>query len=597
VWWTTNRKTALVLVTIVGVCILAALVRAVPALESDNIYGFDPYVHYYFSGYTVEYGTFAGTDEFREDLVDDRGNWPGLHLLMGGTHMVTDADMEDLFRLAPLFLGALTVLLVFLIALRLYGMVAALFAAILFALADHVVAQSSWLIQGTVGLVILAAFILVVVSRPLGHRMTLAIIAVLFLASMVTHHFTHLILIVTLVVAIATMTTGHARRRLLVLFGALLPVTAGYWYWFGRQTGSFPDIVEQMTDILGSPLGIAAIIALAALVTMAIARRDRLPSIWERVEVRIVGIARRIEGSTPLLLGSALAVTIVAALLLAWLARTLDPVPGFGLEQVTKYTLVAFGWIGLVVVVAGRLPATRFWVDLLAIMGAGFILVVGVFTFLPLELRFFEFVYLPLSIMSGVGIAHLARGGSSVAIDAKDTSEVTVSWTPMGATLIVVGLLLIAMAVDDQQRMTSDLSERYYHSEEEILAAHWVAENTEPNAVIATPFGLQPVMFGIGERKTDTYVVARSIIEKDWGKFAWDVRVVGQDGPLYIVLTTDTRKYGKEEFLELDLEEDIYEVGGAFLREPRFFDVKYSNPEILILKVSANLTGVTWSSG
>jgi hypothetical protein len=161
----------------------------------------------------------------------------------------------------------------------------------------------------------------------------------------------------------------------------------------------------------------------------------------------------------------------------------------------------------------------------------------------------------------------------------------------------VVGLLVIAMAADDHRRMTSDLSDRYYHSEYEIAADEWVAENTEPNAIISTPYGLQPVVFGMGRRSTDTEVIAHSIIEKDIGAFAWDLVVVNKGRPHYIVLTTDTSKYGKDEYLELDLEEDIFEVGGGMLRTPRMFEYQYNNTEILILKVSANLTGGLWNNG
>ncbi|NIP35419.1 MAG: hypothetical protein GWN18_10710 [Thermoplasmata archaeon] len=100
----------------------------------------------------------------------------------------------------------------------------------------------------------------------------------------------------------------------------------------------------------------------------------------------------------------------------------------------------------------------------------------------------------------------------------------------------------------------------------------------------------------MGKRDTDTDAIAHSIIEKDIGGFAWDLVVIGEGRPHYILLSTDTSKYGKDEYLELDLEEDIFAVGGGMLRTPELFEYRYNNTEILILKVSSNLTGVLWSS-
>ncbi|NIT77780.1 MAG: hypothetical protein GWO44_13040 [Thermoplasmata archaeon] len=114
--------------------------------------------------------------------------------------------------------------------------------------------------------------------------------------------------------------------------------------------------------------------------------------------------------------------------------------------------------------------------------------------------------------------------------------------------------------------------------------------------MISTPYGIEPVVFGLGKRDTDTDAIAHSIIEKDIGGFAWDLVVIGEGRPHYILLSTDTSKYGKDEYLELDLEEDIFAVGGGMLRTPELFEYRYNNTEILILKVSSNLTGVLWSS-
>jgi hypothetical protein len=580
---------------LLGLCLMAVLLRGVPASESDNIYGFDPYVHHYYSWYTTEYGTFAAVDHFRDDVVDDRGNWPGLHLLAGGVVELTGTDLVDLYRFLPLILGAMVALMLFLAIKRIYGMEAALFAALLFSVADYSVQMSTWLIPATVGLLIYTTLLAVLVNLRVETRSTTVLIALLFLASLVTHHFTHLILVSTVLLAALLSERRAERSRLMALMLPMLLLTGAYWYWFGRQTGSFPDIAGHLSTGLSGPIGIATVVALAIAAWVVWARHDALAREWNRMEGGVRRIASKLDQDPRLLAASTAAVLVASILLIGLHSRTAEEVDGGWTAQVTKYVLATLGWVGMVSALSQGLVRTRLFVGLLAMLGLGYLLVLLVFTFLPLELRFFEFVYLPLSVMAGVGVVRLSRG-----VPGPQGAPRTASRPrslPIALTLGVVGMMVIAMATDDHRRMTGDLSDRYYHSDAEIDAARWVEENTEANALISTPYGLQPVVFGMGRRATDTDVIAHSIIEKDIGAFAWDLVVVNKGRPHYIVLTTDTSKYGKDEYLELDLEEDIFAVGGGMLRSPRLFEYQYNNTEILILKVSSNLTGELWNNG
>jgi hypothetical protein len=574
---------------------MAVLLRGVPTAESDNIYGFDPYVHHYYSWYTTEYGTFAAVDHFRDDVVDDRGNWPGLHLLAGGIVELTGIDMTDLYRYLPLILGALVVFVIFLMVKRLYGVEAAMFAALLFAVADYAVQMSTWLIPATVGLLIYTTFLTVMVNRRIEERSATVLVGLLFLASLVTHHFTHLIFVSTVLLMALFPSRRTDRSRLMAMLLPMILLTGAYWYWFGRQTGSFPDIAEHVAAGFSNPVSIIALILLVIAVVIGWIRYGHLDRAWTKMEGRLRGMATRIDRSPALLAGSIVGVLIMTILVINIHSRTAEEVDGGWTAQVTKYALATLGWVGMVTAVSRGLSQTRLFIGLLAMLVLGYLLVLLVFTFLPLELRFFEFIYIPMTVMSSIGVVRLARGAPGpVATMARSTRTKVL---PIAITMSVVGLLVIAMAADDHRRMTSDLSDRYYHSEYEIAAAEWVAENTEPNAIISTPYGLQPVVLGMGRRSTDTEVIAHSIIEKDIGAFAWDLVVVNKGRPHYIVLTTDTSKYGKDEYLELDLEEDIFEVGGGMLRTPRMFEYQYNNTEILILKVSANLTGGLWNNG
>lgn len=582
------------LALVAGVVLLAVVVRALPAMESGNIYGFDPYIHLHFSEYLVEHGTHAGVDRFRDGLVDDRGNWPGVHILMAASQLVTASDMEDLFRAAPPLLGALATLMVALIALRLHGIEAAILAGMLFAVADHVVAQSSWLIQGTVGLVLLTSAMLLVALRPRADRATLALLGLVAMASLVTHHFSHLILLVTLLLSSLTLARGTARGRLVGLLGLLLPATAAYWYYFGRQTGSFPDIAERTLAVMDGPVGMAALVVVGAGLAVGLVHRRRLARWAERAGAVAVDLSRGLRSRTPLLLATGLGAAAATALVIWHLDSTQGPVAGPGLGQVTKYALAGLGTVGAVVSVAGRLPGTRFLLSMAAVMGGGYLLVLLVFTFLPLGLRFFEFVYLPLAVLSGVGVVHLARAAWPGTSPGEGRAVPLRARAPAAAVMAVVGLLLVAMAVDVQDRMTGDLAERYYHSDEEVLAARWIADHTEEDALVSAPFGVQPVVFGLGSRATDTELVKSTVIDHSWPSFGRGLRTVSPDRPVYILLTTDTTKYGEDEFTVVDLEDDVFEVGNALRRTPEWFDVEYVNDEIMLFRVTQNMTERLW---
>ncbi len=69
---------------------------------------------------------------------------------------------------------------------------------------------------------------------------------------------------------------------------------------------------------------------------------------------------------------------------------------------------------------------------------------------------------------------------------------------------------------------------------------------------------------------------------------------VSPDRPVYILLTTDTTKYGEDEFTEVDLEDDVFEVGNALRRTPEWFQVEYVNDEIMIFRVTQNMTERLW---
>ena len=591
------RPSVLGLAGILLVCVLAVALRSVPAAESPHLFGFDPYVHYYFAGYAVEHGRIAPMDGFQGGLEDDRAYWPGLHVLAGGTEAVTGASRLAVFRSLPQLLGTLTVLLVFLLARRMFGTAPALVAALLYAVADHSVFQSSWLVQETLGIMLLVAFLFVLTQLgPVRRWEGAVLLVILYAASLASHHFSHAILLATFLLAAYVTPKRDVRDGLLRMFALLLPLTLLWWVGFGGRTGSFPDIAHRVLGVVGSQVGVALIWVVVAALALDLWLGRRLGSLLACTKARALRWARWLDrGGGRLSVFGILALLITSATLLAY-ERVFSPIPGLGAQQATKYVLTAFGAVGAATLVARGDPSARLLLGLSALLAIGLAMVMFVLTFLPLQLRFFDYIYIPLAILSGVGVVRFSRTSSIV-------EAVGPGWTAIitgGArnhrvimSTVLVSLVLMiaveAIAVDDYGRATGPLAMRYYHSDAEFEAARWIHDNAEPDAYICAPFGVQPVVYAFGERRTDIVVVSRCLEGGSWESAAHEIQMFAQHGPTYIYLTTDTSKYGENELQTYGLEY-VYHVGGTFLQYPMVFEFKYHNDETIILKV--NLEGV-----
>jgi hypothetical protein len=587
------RSSAWGLAGILLVCVLAGALRSVPAAESPHLFGFDPYVHYYFAGYAVGHGRVAPVDGFQGGLEDDRAYWPGLHVLAGGTEVVTGAHRLDVFKSLPQFLGTLTVLLVFLVARRMFGTAPALVAAMLYAVADHSVFQSSWLVQETLGIALLVAFLFVLTQLDPARRWEGAVLLVLvYAASLASHHFSHAILLATFLLAALVAPRRDDRNRLLGMFLLLLPLTLVWWIGFGGRTGSFPDIAHRALVVVGSPLGVALVWAAVAALAVDHWQGWRFGRLRGLAKDRSRRWAQWLDADRGRLSVFGILVLLLTAATLMAYERWFSPLPGLGTQQATKYVLAALGAVGAATLVARGDPAARLLLGLFALLAVGLALVMFVFTFLPLQLRFFDYVYIPLAILSGTGITRLSRPSDAAIADGHGRWARTQAGTrrthaalPAVLASLVVGMAVAAMSVDDVGRATGRLTDRYYHSDAEFEAARWIRDNTEPNAYICAPFGIQPVVYTFGERSTDIVVIARCIEGGGWESAVHEIQMFGLHGPTYIYLTTDTTKYGENE-LQTYGQEYVFHVGGTFLRYPVLFEFKYHNDETIILKVN-----------
>ena len=588
------RPSSKVLFGVLLVCVLAAAIRSVPSASSPRLFGYDPYVHYYFAGYAVEHGRVAPMDGFQGGLEDDRAYWPGLHVLAGGTEAVAGMSRLAVFRSLPQFLGTLTVLLVFLLSRKMFGTVPALVSAMLYAVADHSVFQSSWLVQETLGIMLLVAFLFVLTRLDPTRRWEGAVLLVLvYVASLASHHFSHAILLATFLLAAYVTPRRDDRNRLLGMFILLLPLTLAWWIGFGGRTGSFPDIAHRTMGVLGSPLGVALVWVVVIVLAIDLWQGRRIVGLWRWGLASVHHLATWLDqGRARLTLLGIIATVMIAAALWAF-NRLFTPVPGLGVNQVTKYALISLGAIGAVALIAKRDAKVHLLLGLFLLLLVGYASVMFVLTFLPLQLRFFEFAYIPLAILGGLGFQRLSL--SEMGSDQPQAASSSLRSRKVGGSLpsvlvlLIVGMAIIAMATDDYSRATTGLSKRYYHTDDELRAMDWIRDNTEPDALVCAPFGIQPVVFAIGERTSETIVVTKCIEGEGWWSAAWELRQLVTQGPIYIYLSTDCTKYGTSE-LNHYTEEHVFAIGGTFLRAPSLFDFKYHNNETIILKVSANIT-------
>jgi len=575
------------LAVLAAVLVVAIAVRAVPAASTPNLYGFDPYVHYYYAGFALEHGAAAPFAGFENGIEDDRAFWPGLHLLTAAASSVTGAGLLGVFRALPPALGALTVMLVFLLGRRLLGDGPAILAAALYAAADHAAFQQSWLVQETLGMPLWAAFLLVALAmRPWADRRAAALVALLYMATLATHHLSHAVLVASFATIALVAPHALARRRLAYMLAALLPLTAAWWAILGGRTGSFPDIAGHLADLAASAGGIVAIAVLAsgAVALLLAVHRGSRPMAWAWGTTE--RLSARLGRSRPRLALVGLAAAGLTAIGLLVVSTSASRVEGIGPSQVTKYALASFGAVGAVALLARRDGAAYPLLAITILFAVAFVAVLSVLTFLPLQLRLFDFSYVPLAMLAGAGAWRMAVADGA-ARHARHRARPSA-----GAAIAValVAVVLLAMVADDNARTTSDLSRRYYHSDAELEAARWVRDNTEPEAIVCESFGVQPVVMAIGERKTDVVVVREAMDGGGWTAAIWELQQFRQRWPTYVMFTTDATKYGETEREDHTLEE-VFRAGGSFLGAPALFEFKYLNEEVLILEVSANITG------
>jgi hypothetical protein len=231
------------------------------------------------------------------------------------------------------------------------------------------------------------------------------------------------------------------------------------------------------------------------------------------------GRSRFLGTTTVALLFVAAAVAILAVYL-----PTAGRFDGTGIQP-TKLLMLAGGFLFVAFV-----PMDRDLLRVLAAFGlvlAMFILNPLLFDFLPLTIRFLEFLYIPGIVLLVMGTFHLALR------------------YPERTRVVLLALVLVCpvLFMDDALRYMSDDSQRFAYASEDLEFAEMVGESTEPEARIVTPFGLAGVVIGISERPTSTQPVRVALDGDGYLDALPFLFELAADSPLYLVHSSDPLMY------------------------------------------------------
>lgn len=491
--------------------LLSVLLRVPFLVGRAGLYGHDPYLHMYLTNRWLDLSTWSVTDLAAEVPHLDYNAWPGAHILAGSLSSVGGIEVLEVMTWLPLVFLFLLDLAIVLVLLRYSDLAMAILGGVLFGLLDFMFFQTQWYIPELLGLTFIAFLFL----NELVVRNVL-ISLLLLVGALLTHHLSFLIALIFWVV----LSSGRPDRNQLVMAVILAVSTVLFWDHALENTGSFPDIENQ----LGVHPALVAVVLMAALMAFkwfAAAYLERfLPMPDEASFLDLLSARWKALGTLSAVLAVVGGVLIILVLYLSSVAQ----MDGLGFQP-AKLLIMAGGFL---FIAFGPIQRDTFRVlCAFVLVTLMFILNPLLFDFIPLTIRFLEFMYIPGIILLAVGVFHLCLR------------------RPERAKAVMFVLLLVCpvLYVDDAIRYASDGSQRFEYSSGDLEFGETIGDATEWNAVIATPYGMASMVQGMSDKRTWTFAIDLALDGGDYSYSIDNLEAAKAFGTVYLLHSSDPLRY------------------------------------------------------
>ena len=381
-----------------------------------RIWGSDSGEYLYLTRYLVNEGNML-----KEGYIGWGRAYPdfqGMQILAGTISLLTQIDYHtSLLWFIPL-LSALSIPTLFMIGKKIAGFTPALFGCAFYSVTFAVVFANSHAMPGglaeTLGFVFLYSWIKMLESgnilylKQIKNAPWITIAKASFLALLITHHFT-LLLIVSAMIGILIVEIAAGNRKIamqgILALGIFSLIISLYWLIYAK---SFRKMLDEsaFSSISGSfpVIGILVMIPLVSLLGLWLLKDYlKLPQISESLTQKIF-LSRIL---------AAFAISFAGILLILWkgVPGTVAPLQA-GEYQALPYLIVNILWISLAVNISLVTAQKNGWIIWGWIIPILSLATVGAISgsHLLIAYRHAPYLLAPLALMSGIGFHYLING-------------------------------------------------------------------------------------------------------------------------------------------------------------------------------------------
>ena len=418
-------------------------------------------------------------------------DFQGMQILAGTISLLTKIDYDNsLLWFIPL-MSALAIPSLFMIGKKIVGFTPALFGCAFYSVTFAVVFANSHAMPGglaeTLGFVLLYSWIKMLESDNIlrvdiiKNNPWTGIATISFLALLITHHFT-LLLIVSAIVGILVMEIAAGNHKIanqgILSIGIMSLVISLYWLFYAE---SFRKMLDEsaFSSISDSfPVtGILVMIPLTSLLVLWLIKDYlKLPQISEKLTQKVF-LSRIVV---------AFAISFVGILLILWkgVPGTIAPLQA-GEYQALPYLIVNILWIVLAVNLSLITSQKNGWIVWGWILPILSLATVGAISgsHLLIAYRHAPYLLAPLALMSGVGFKYLINGF--------ETTQ-----RPIIASMFVVLFIGCTIGAYPPPSVMGGFQEGT--NDKEFDAILWT-QFTEDDSLIVSDHRLSSLVFGLTE--------------------------------------------------------------------------------------------------